>query len=58
MMSEEPQDQPKMENIDLQAPIVKLAPPSISSESIRSGRSGLGSGFVPLVTVVGFHHAR
>lgn len=45
-----------MENIDLEAPVVKLAPASNGSESVTSG-SGT-SRFIPLVTVVGFHHAR
>jgi hypothetical protein len=44
-----------MENIDLQAPAVTLAPTSNGSESAKG--TG-GSGFIPLVTVVGFHHAR
>jgi hypothetical protein len=46
-----------MEDIDLQAPVVKLAPTSNGSESVKSGSAG-STGFVPLVTVVGFHHAR
>jgi len=45
----------KMENIDLQAPAVTLAPTNNGSESVKSMGGG---GFVPLVTVVGFHHAR
>lgn len=48
-----------MENIDLQAPVVKLAPTSNADAAAEtaSTRSN-GGGFVPLVTVVGFHHAR
>jgi hypothetical protein len=36
---------------------VPVAPPS-NAESVPSSSNGNGRSFVPLVTVVGFHHAR
>jgi hypothetical protein len=47
-----------MENIDLEAPKVVLAPTSNGSDSVKNGSINAANGFVPLVTVVGFHHAR
>jgi hypothetical protein len=38
-------------------PVVSAAAPA-NAESVPSSSNGNGHGFVPLVTVVGFHHAR
>jgi len=52
----------KMEEVELGTAV--LAPPSIAASvksmgSAGEGKAGkVGGGFVPLVTVVGFHHAR
>lgn len=53
-----------METVNLDAPSVHLAPVIGVEETKRNGTpvpatpTRSGSGFIPLVTVVGFHHAR
>jgi hypothetical protein len=52
-----------METVDLAAPSVILAPVAGLEDSsngipVPSTPTRSGSGFIPLVTVVGFHHAR
>lgn len=54
----------KMESVDLDAPPVlaaSLNPVESQGIPVKNGGSAAsvsGNGFVPLVTVVGFHHAR
>ena len=45
-----------MDNPDKGPDVSAAAPASV--ESVPSSSNGNGHGFVPLVTVVGFHHAR
>lgn len=66
-MDIEGKESPEMETVDLnkEAPVV-LPPPPANNGTEKVNGSGGGStsgdsnanGFVPLVTVVGFHHAR
>ncbi|TQV98888.1 hypothetical protein V2A60_007412 [Cordyceps javanica] len=44
--------------VEIKAVLSPIAPVSPAPGSIHSGSSGAASGFTPLVTVVGFHHAR
>lgn len=46
-----------MEHPDTVAEVSAL-PANANVESVPSSSNGNGHGFVPLVTVVGFHHAR
>jgi hypothetical protein len=46
----------EMENSDKESEVPAAAP--TNAESVPSSSNGNGHGFVPLVTVVGFHHAR
>lgn len=45
-----------MDKPDKTAGVPAAAPANV--EAVPSGSNGNGHGFVPLVTVVGFHHAR
>jgi hypothetical protein len=66
-MDIEGKESPEMETVDLnkETPVV-LHPPPANNGTEKANGSGSGStsgssnwnGFVPLVTVVGFHHAR
>jgi hypothetical protein len=66
-MAIEGKERPEMETVDLnkETPVV-LPPPPANNGTEKANGSGSGStsgssngnGFVPLVTVVGFHHAR
>ncbi|PQK10205.1 hypothetical protein BB8028_0002g05290 [Beauveria bassiana] len=44
--------------VEIKAILSPITPASPAPGSIHSGSSGAASDFVPLVTVVGFHHAR
>jgi len=66
-MDIEGKESPEMETVDLnkETPVVLPPPPANNgTEKANGSRSGStsgssnGNGFVPLVTVVGFHHAR
>lgn len=60
----ENQDKEEREPVqmDVEVPLTSSAP-TTAKESLPTGNgkengNGVGNGFVPLVTVVGFHHAR
>jgi hypothetical protein len=50
----------EMENVDLSIPSPVPATPSATTMPILEPvvKNGSAMGFIPLVTVVGFHHAR
>lgn len=66
-MGTEGKESPEMETVDLNKETPVVLPPlpaNNGSEKVNgsgsgsTSRSSHGNGFVPLVTVVGFHHAR